>query len=163
MLLRRAIRLARLCMVPVVLAVVALGIGRSVRCPVDLADRAMNDEWLAELRFTRCSAIDGTAEIVAVRRRDKAEYSVATFNELSDISLALDGNNNLLVKMPNMIDIAAWREKVEDISVAYRYLPVDDPEERAMYQLWMRHPTDARAKAWCEKYINASIGHGSCS
>jgi hypothetical protein len=82
---------------------------------------------------------------------------VARFGELADVSLSLGRPDELIVSMPNMIDIEGWENKVKDLSIRPVFLPIDDPEQRAMYQFWMHHPDDAKARAWYQETIAGQI------
>ncbi len=101
-------------------------------------------------------------QIVAIDRSNSSEVTLAKLNEEADVKLSIDGRGQLVISLPNLVDIAEMQDSFDGIPIVYEFRPENDPNERALYQLWMRTSGDPRAIAWCRKTYEWSASKYGC-
>jgi hypothetical protein len=133
-------------------------------CGTDVTERTPVPDtgWTIEARVHSCGATDrGSMRIVAVSRPGGSEVTLAKLNENTDVRFSVVAHDGLVISLPNLVDIAEMQDAFDGIPIRYEFRPENDPNERALYQLWMRSSGDPRAIAWCKKNIAQQMRSGT--
>jgi hypothetical protein len=81
-------------------------------------------------------------------------------NGVEDTHVEYLGDNRVQISLPNMVAITSQRFSFGPYQITYRYLPSDDPEERANYQRWIKNPDDPVATKWSEDNMRSKMHFG---
>lgn len=129
-------------------------------CPTDVAERvAVPDrDWTVTTYAKSCSAIDrGSMEIVAENSKSKARVVLAKFGEMADSKVRAAGPHQLIIELPNLIDITELHDAFDDIGIAYKFTPANDPVARTDYHLSLHRSEGAKAAQWYEENVERKL------
>ena len=83
--------------------------------------------------------------------------TIASFGEITTkLAVRSDEPNVLTITLPNLVDMTDPATQFGDVRVVYEFTPKDDPEARANFQKWHRHPGDPQARDWYCRTIFAN-------
>jgi hypothetical protein len=105
-------------------------------------------DWTVERWLAACGmGISGPIEIRAINSKKEAVI-VAVIDAPANTSLSINGSNDLVITLPNLVDIRDEKQDFGEVKVVYNFQPRDDPDERAKFQRFIRNPNDPDAKKW---------------
>src|SRR5262245_1615904 len=136
---------------------------RANACPFEkFADsphlRIPRSDWVIDTWGQACGfGVSGSMEIRAVNEKTHQTDTIATLTDITTVELTSEEPNLLIIKLPNLVDISSSTTQVGDVRIAYKFEPVDDPEARANFVKWKRHPNDAQARDWYCRNILAKM------
>jgi len=131
-------------------------------CGPDLAERlAIPDSpWIVFTQAYRCSAIDrGEMDIIAEDSQTKQQVKLLVLDE-EESHVEYIGDHRIRISLPNLVAIRSQKFSFGPYEVTYQYLPFDDPEARANFVKWVKHPDDPAASKWAEENILNKIQPG---
>jgi hypothetical protein len=98
--------------------------------------------------------ISGPLEIRAVNSKNEI-VTVAVIDSPANTSLSVNGSNNLVITLPNLVSISDEKREFGGVRVVYNFQPYDDPDKRAKFQQFMRNRNDPDAKKWyCDNVVS---------
>ena len=130
------------------------------KCDFQLTNRMeLHDgHWAIEAFERSCSALDrGRTEIYAINVVTNKRMLIAKFNETVNMHMQIDGSEAVVIELPNLIDIAVQNYEFDDKKVRYVFRPLNDPQSRAAYRLWLHNPRDPKAIEWYRKVVKGRI------
>jgi hypothetical protein len=128
-------------------------------CETAIAERdpLPDSSWILVTKIYRCAAIgDGTTTIVAVDQNTKREEEILFVDEITDSSIEIGPPETINITLPNFVDLVRKKASFEGMTINYKFIPKDDPEERREYQFWLHNPNDPHAIEWSKK--NFALG-----
>ncbi len=113
-----------------------------------------NSPWVVEQWMALCGfGISGPLEIRVANTVDGSEMTIATIDDDGDTKLSFDDSGDLVITLPNLVNI--WDEKSQfgNVKVIYDYQP-NDPGKSRMMRRFRTNPNDIEAKLW---YCNTIV------
>jgi len=126
-------------------------LGSCKRCAPEMIERlpVPGTTWIVETWLAACGfGISGPLEVRAVNDVSKEVVTVAVIDDPAHTTLSVNGSNDLVVTLPNLVFITGAAAEFGGVKVIYNYRPFDDPDERAKFQRFVRNPRDPAAKQW---------------
>ena len=113
-----------------------------------------DSQWVVSTQIFSCGGLDGgRLEIFAEDSASKERVDILALGSADDTHVEYLGGNRVQISLFNLAIIKSQRFSFGPYQVTYRYLPRDDPEERANYQRWLSNPNDPVAKKWHDETI----------
>lgn len=117
--------------------------------PERLESIAVRDSpWVVEQWMALCGfGISGPLEVRARNTDDGATMTIAVIDDPDHTTLSFNDSGDLVISLPNLVDI--WDEKTQfgNVKVVYNYQP-DDPDKRRMLRRFRSNPQDTEATLW---------------
>ena len=132
-------------------------------CGPDLAERVAipDSPWIVFTQAYRCSAIDtGEMDIIAEDSQTKQQINILVLDDEAESQVEYIGDHRIRVSLPNLVVIRSQDFSFGPYEVTYQYLPFDDPEARANFVRWIKHPDDPAANKWGEENIVNKVQPG---
>jgi hypothetical protein len=140
-------------MVGVVLALCAHLGWAAPQCQTELAERVKipDSDWVVLTEVFKCGRLitkPGLMKIIAEDAVTHQRVELIKFGEETESTVVIT-NHEIVITVPNLVDIISAVSVFQDYTVSFRFTPKDVPEERRNYQFWVHNPSDPRAKEWC--------------
>ena len=120
--------------------------------------RISQSDWIIDTWGQACGfGISGGMEIRAVNEKTHQMDTIVTLTDITSVELTSEEPNLLIIKLPNLVDISSSTTQVGNVRIAYKFTPVDDPEARANFVKWKRHPDDPQARDWYCRNVLAKM------
>jgi hypothetical protein len=132
-------------------------------CGPELDERVAipGSRWIVSTQLWSCSAFDpGQIEIFAEDSESQKRVSLLVLDGAEDTHVEYLGANRIQISLPNLVAITSQQFSFGPYKIIYRYLPHDDPEERANYKKWIENPNDPAAKKWSDANIQRNMHPG---
>jgi hypothetical protein len=132
-------------------------------CPFEMFNdsphlRIFQSPWTVDAWGQACGmGVSGGMEIRAINSDTHESRTVATFGDIIIITMSSDEPNSLTINLPNLVEMTEAATQIGDVNVTYKFEPYDDPEARANFQKWKRHPDDPQAREWYCRNIFAKM------